>query len=813
MIRLYFSFKQLMQYIRRTGIFSPYFYTSKKLAAIAFLLLLASFSKAQLTSSSIVYPTVSLNAEWIACPEVNLKDYGVYHLRKIFELEAKPENFVVHLTGDQRYRLYVNGVPMVLGSARGDLRNWYYETIDIAPNLKAGKNVLAVLLWHMGSGAPAAQVSFQTGFILQGNSDKEKLVNTDKSWKVIKNEAYFPEPFPPSRLASYIVGSCDSVVFKKYPFGWEQPTYNDSNWSAPVLEPKPRYFNVKRNLIPRTIPLMEEKLEPIHGIVRVLNLDAQKTIKTFEKSGSITIPANTKATILFDIKNLTTAYPEITFSRGENAKVQITYAESLFDQNNLKGNRNQVEGKHIKGYYDVFLADGGANRLFRPLWMRTFRYIQFDIETKDTPLTLDKLQSMFTAYPLNENGRFSSNDTSLDEIWNVGWRTARLCANETYMDCPYYEQLQYVGDTRIQALISLYVSGDDRLVRNAIEQFHQSRIPDGLTRDAHPAGGGKFIPPFSLFWISMVYDYAWYRDDKAFVDRYLIPMESILKWFEYRLDAKSGLLGKTDYWNFVDWTFSPSGIPSGGIDGNSSILSLHYAYTLDQAATLFQQLGQSQKADYYKELSQKIKNAVFNSCYDAERGLLADSPEKKVFSQHANIWGILSDCIPLAQQKEVMTKVMNDNSLTSSTLYFRFYYTAALKKAGMGNLYLSTLGPWKEMLSLGLSTFPETLSPTVRSDCHAWSSSPCYDFLATVCGIEPATIGFKTVRIQPNLGDLKDASGEMPHPMGPIKVNYRKVKDGSYTANIELPSGVKGEFVANGQRVVLTEGKQQISFK
>ncbi|WP_461791625.1 alpha-L-rhamnosidase-related protein [Pedobacter sp.] len=809
MIRSDFSFKELV----RTMFDSTIFYTAKKLLPMVFLVLLADFSKAQVTSPSIVYPTVSLNAEWISFPGAAPKDYGVYHLRKTFELDTKPETFVVHLTGDQRYRLYVNGVPVVLGSARGDLRNWYYETIDIAPNLKAGKNVLAVLLWNMGSGAPAAQVSFQTGFILQGNGEREKLVNTDKSWRVIKNEAYFPEPFPASRLASYIVGSCDSVAFKKYPFGWEQPAYNDGTWSVPALEPKPRYFNVKRNLIPRSIPMMEEKLEPIHGIVRVLNLDARKIIGTFEKNGSITIPANTKATILFDIKNLTTAYPEVTFSRGENAKVQITYAESLFDQNNLKGNRNQVEGKQIKGYYDVFLADGGSSRLFRPLWMRTFRYIQFDVETKDEPLTFDKLQSMFTAYPLKENGRFSTNDASLEQIWNVGWRTARLCANETYMDCPYYEQLQYVGDTRIQALISLYVSGDDRLVRNAIEQFHQSRVPDGLTRDAYPAGGGKFIPPFSLFWISMIYDYAWYRDDKVFVDRYLIPMESILKWFEYRLDPKLGLLGKTDYWNFVDWTFSPSGIPPGGIDGNSSILSLHYAYTLDQAATLFNYSGQTQKADYYSALSKKIKEAVFKSCYDGQKGLLADSPDKTAFSQHANIWGILSDCIPSGQQKQVMEKVMNDTTLTSSTLYFRFYYTAALKKAGMGNQYLSTLGPWKEMLSLGLSTFPETLSPTVRSDCHAWSASPCYDFLATVCGIAPGEMGFRTVSIQPNLGELKEASGEMPHPLGPIKVSYKKLRDGSYTANVDLPSRMKGEFIAGGKKVLLIAGRQQISFK
>lgn len=428
-------------------------------------------------------------------------------------------------------------------------------------------------------------------------------------------------------------------------------------------------------------------------------------------------------------------------------------------------------------------------------------------------MVINKLQSVFTAYPFKENALFTSNDNSLHEIWDVSWRTARLCANETYMDCPYYEQLQYVGDTRIQALISLYVSGDDRLMRNAIEQFHQSQIADGLTMDAYPAGGGKFIPPFSLFWIAMLHDFYWYRDDQKFVEKYLIPMEAILKWFEYRLDSNSGMLGKTGYWNFVDWSFSPNGIPSGGMDGNSSILSLQYVYALEQAAQIFTSAKQQERADHYQNLAQKIKRAVYAGCYDSNRKLLADSPEKKAFSQHANIWSIITDCIPIKDQRATMEKIMNDSTLTATSLYYRFYYTKAMKKAGMGNLYLSSLQPWKQMLALGFSTFPETLAPNVRSDCHAWSASPCYDFLATVCGVDSETPGFSSVRIEPNLGELTAVSGAIPHPKGQIKISYKKTSDGSYLADIELPEGLNGHFISNGKSVTLKSGRQTFRFK
>src|SRR5690606_10254466 len=63
-------------------------------------------------------------AAWISCSGIAPRDYGVYHFRKTFTLDAKPSSFIIHLSADNRYRLWVNGKPVCSGPARGDLYNW-----------------------------------------------------------------------------------------------------------------------------------------------------------------------------------------------------------------------------------------------------------------------------------------------------------------------------------------------------------------------------------------------------------------------------------------------------------------------------------------------------------------------------------------------------------------------------------------------------------------------------------------------------------------------------------------------------------------
>ena len=145
--------------------------------------------------------------------------------------------------------------------------------------------------------------------------------------------------------------------------------------------------------------------------------------------------------------------------------------------------------------------------------------------------------------------------------------------------------------------------------------------------------------------------------------------------------------------------------------------------------------------------------------------------------------------------------------MTAATYYFRFYLARAVEHAGLGDRYLDLLGPWRTMLSLGLTTWAEQPEPT-RSDSHAWSAHPNYDLLPIVAGVRPTTPGFSTVTIAPHLGRLLNVSATVPTPKGTIEVKLNSNATGVH-AEIDLPPNLSGDFLWKGKTTAMHPGNQQ----
>ena len=791
----------------------------KTILAILFLFLI---SLAQSQNIALNDPINTWNSSWIKVPGSNPTSYGVYVFRKQLELSSVPDNFTIYISADNRYKLYANEKLVSIGPSKSDIEHWHFETVDLAPYLSVGKNVIAVKVWNEGKYKPEFQHSLKTGLIIQGASKEAEVLNTGNNWKCAQDNSYSPLPVWIYGVRGtkirwyYVAGPGEKIEMIKQIKDWEKLSFNDSQWKQAeiVFEPGKTFYGrtlpeKSWTLVPSLLPPMELSYQRLAAVRRAEGITVPNGFPS--KKAKIEVPSNTKASLLLDQSFLTNAFPTLIFSGGKNSVIRITYGEALF-KGKEKNNRNEVEGKIIVGRNDEVVSDGTDHQNFTSLAYRTYRYVKLEIETAESPLIIDDFYGTFTGYPFQLNASLKTNNEEIDEIFEIGWRTARLCAFDTYFDCPYYEQLQYIGDTRIQAMVSLYNSGDDRLIKNALNLFDYSRQQNGITLSRYPTGSEKqIIPPFSLWYVGMLHDYMMYGKDSDFIRDKLLGTRQIMNYF-IGLQSEDGSLKTVPGWNFTDWTEDwVQGVPPIGKDGSSAVLDLQFLLGLQAAEEIESTLGRKEIALLYQNISEQLISTIKEKYWSSSRKLFADTPEKDKFSQHANTLAILTGVVK-GEDAEKMGRVMlSDKTLTQASIYFKYYLHQALLRAGLGNGYLSWLGIWRKNIELGMTTWGEDSNvESTRSDCHAWGASPNIEFFRTILGIDSDAPGFSKVRIEPHLGDIKSIGGEIPHPYGKITVQY-ELKNKKWEIRIELPDATTGIFKWKNKNYQLNSGENQFN--
>ncbi|RIV23959.1 alpha-L-rhamnosidase [Fibrisoma montanum] len=788
------------------------------------------------------YAPTAIKAQWITHPDLSGGESAVVLFRRVFELPQKPERFVVNVSADNHYKLFVNGRQVCLGPQLSDIRHWRYETVDLAPLLQPGRNVLAAEVVNFGPDRFFGMQSYRTAFILNTPEPGTPVnVNTtaQTGWRVLHNRGVTHKPVrwrvrPEDRDiigGFYAANPTDSLNTAAYPWGWEQLAFDDSGWKPAVFCEGVSALGggFAWLLEPRNVPLQTQRQERLGRVATVSGLTTNGAF--LQGNNPLVIPAKTRTTLLIDHGTLTIGYPHLHFSGGAGSTVRIGYAENLFIPNTArKGNRNQVEGRQFIGMRDVIVPDGSTGRVFRPTWLRTFRFIQLDVTTGDQPLTINDLYNLYTASPIPVKARFATDQPEYEQIFNICRRTVELCTQDYFLSDAYYETMQYLGDSKVHDLTWLALTGNDLHVRNALEQFHYSRLWDGNLTSCYPLRSTFVHPTYSVIWIDMLYDYLMHSGDKTFIRQFVPGIHQTLAMFD-GLMQPNGLAGNTRWAYFVDWYSEPGakgGLAPGQDGANSAVVTLHYVYALQNAARIFDLLGESDgamrgpanrgPAETYRRRADQIRKQVYNLCYDTGRGLMAERPTRDYFDQHTNIMAVLTDALPASQQLPVLQKILADTSLGQATYYYRIYLFEALHKAagsspGAGELFDKVLQPWKAALADGLSTTPERFeSPNkpTRSECHPWSTAPGYTFFSTLAGIRPAEPGFRSIRMEPRFGALSLLDGTYPLPMGEMVFRLEK-KGRGLSGSIVLPEGVTGTLVWSGKTIPLKPGQQTIN--
>lgn len=702
------------------------------------------------------------SVSWIGIPEEEYKSKNIeksdvngrfVYFRHSFTL-GSPSKCVVNISANTRYRMWVNERPVLSGPCRGDKWYTYYDTVDISGILHEGNNTMCVqvLLTNEnqvmdGTDDRAALYSVVSHFpehllvidsqVTDAKGNILYTLSTGKAeWKVCLDNSFYLTKY--NNKNEFLGAMTESIDCDRTDLDWKKDTFDDSNWSKAITRVKAAPDKVrglvglmdKLYLYPRPIPLIKEEEPEALSVISEYSKEAgQISVVASEYTEEYTISPNAKVQLLFTSKVLTNGYFRFHFEGGRHSKVKLNYFEKFYSDKRHVKRDDYINGEMFGEPQEDFLILNGDKVTYEPFWYRTLRFLRMDIETGEETLKLKAPVIIKMGYPLEPQYKLNAKETWMNDLWDICIRTLENCMTDAYMDCPFWEQMQYPMDTRLQALFTYACDGNTELIKKALWEFHCSKIPAGLIQGKAPSAFVQVISTFSLHYIFMIREYASETGDIDEIRKYLGDVDDILTYYDMHRERKYGLVGDIGYWPFVDWQAAwagHGGVPNALDHGPSTIINLMYAYGLEQAALIMELVGRDKMSEEYRLRKDEIISRVQELCFNNERNLFREGPGFEEYSQHAQSWAVLLDMCDKDTSAKVMRASFESDVIpcSFSTSYELF---RACEKAGVYELTFDSLKRWADLLDEHCTTCPETPDYDTRSECHAWSALPIYE--------------------------------------------------------------------------------------
>ncbi len=453
-----------------------------------------------------------------------------------------------------------------------------------------------------------------------------------------------------------------------------------------------------------------------------------------------------------------------------------------------------------------------GRQTFTSLTRRSQRYLFVTLRNQTRPAILRGIRLIESTYPVQPLGSFACSDPLFTKTWEISARTLKLCMEDTFTDCPLYEQTLWVGDARNEAVFAYTAFGAADIARRCIRLAAWSLEKHPIVLCQVPSTWETLLPAWSFLWSVMVRDYYDYTGDLDFV-RWAYPwMVKNLRGAANFTDSRG--LFSAPFWNMFDWT--------GIDDGHASVThnSLFAIGAADAAITVGEAIGDTEHLPWLRQYREQLRNAV-EGLWDAERGAYPDavrgdgtlSPKTCV---HTAFLALLYDAAPEERRERLLDIILNpgEDVTRLGSPFAAMYQFEALEKCGKIDAILNAIreyyGP---MVDSGATTvwesFPSGTTgsggfPT-RSHTHAWSSAPIHFLNRIVLGIVPENPGGTTVRVSPWITGLTWAKGASALAGGVVSVDWRLDND-TLHITASAPEGVSLRYAPNpthdGLRVV-----------
>ncbi len=751
-------------------------------------------------------------AAWLWHPSVAVDEPAFLRFRCPFESDGTPLRF--HVTADQHFVLFLDGRRIARGPARSDVPHWFYASVECA--LSAGPHVLEAEVWWIGAHAPLSIMTHRGGFALYADEPYRDAISTGRApWRVARRRG---TSFSKHEVEAYV------VVGDRLHVDAAEWHRSGKEWTDPVVIRSPVISNAFgvdgvggwKCYLDAVPPLTDTRYAD--GRVRALIADDEAGVAVTEahvadgriqnwqalisEGRSVEVPPRARWAVLWDLEQYCCGYYAVRMRNGAGSRIACRWAESLYAPGTMdKGNRDEVVGKVFRGLGDSYTTDG-ALREWTPYWVGAGRYLMLEIQTGDEPLSIEDWHVQEQRYPLELSAKLDLADPELHGVIPLCMRALQCSSHDHLMDCPHYEQLMYVGDTRLELLTLYAVTDDSRLAERCLTLQDYSRAPFGFVAGRYPSREDQLLPAFSAIATCCLRDYALWRSNADFVRARLPGMRANLDAFlPYR--GASGLLEELPGWAFIDWVEEwEKGCGPGHKGGCCALTNLFYLLALQAAAELEHHFGAKRLAQYYKEAADDLGKAIHRRFWNPARRAMADDLEQQHYSQHGQSLAVIAGLVPDAQMAPLMRGTLRASDFAPASIYFRHYVFEALFQSKLGKELRAAYQLWIDLKERGLFTTIEQDEPT-RSDCHGWGAHALYHLVASLAGVRPDGPGFEGIRIAPVPNGLHRIDLDIPHPRGRVRFDATR-DNGVWHGRVTVPAGCR-VVMASDVRLVIRE--------
>ncbi len=748
---------------------------------------------------------VTWNASWIWSGEARPTNAYRIFRRSFVWLADRSSIPTAHISADYQYKLYLNGRLVTNGPAPSTRIHQCYDPVQIS--LVPGEENVITVVVSFPNAPLFSGFRNRGGFLFQMDD-----IVSDESW-LVANESPWD---PTTERVSVQQGFAEHYDARIEPVGTFGGDILAEDWHAaevvcpanggewPPLEergiPQPSFARKDREL--RAIEwgnctagdgatvaerMQGESLRPLTRGAINRWIDGTEQVEV--------LPDGDDIYIIYDFGQEVSGFVKVCVE-GENdaAIIDMAYDEKLRPGDYPSGFYHAGPASRIRYADRVTLRDGVT--VFRGFAPRAFRYMRVAFRGLVAPLKIQFVTLVESTYPVNRLGSFACSDGRLEQIWEIGRRTLQLCMDDRYMDCPWRERAQWIGDARVEAIAAALCFGDTLLHKRFLRQTAEAQYPNGKT---DPVGPGEWddhapnrpIPGFTCIWIASIWDYYQLTADGDVPTALLPAVMRALGWLQTYATASGGLLSDVGDWNFTDWAPGLNGQPLG----IAAPLNLFYINALDVARKIAEYAEESALAEQLAEKLQTVRAAFNETFWSESRGIYVDlvkgGNQTELASQHTNALALLFD-IGTAEQRGIVTEhLLTDSTLTQvGSPYFSFYLLAALYHTGQHAAALAFIRQkWGMMLDAGATTWWETFVSGTESHCHAWSIGPTIDLLTEYLGVSSAEPGYALVKVAPHPSGLKWAKGTVPIPDGDIVCSWLDTPE-RFTLDITVPVGI-----------------------